>query len=110
MKLVLIPPGEFDMGSTYEEVDRLVEEARQLNSVYPAKTAPSEAPRHRLRITKAGGTRARRKPRSQLRRDATFLKRLAERQYRAAPCQEPPRYARYEPRDGPRGSSMGEFE
>ena len=31
MKLVLIPPGEFDMGSTQEEVERLLAEAKQRN-------------------------------------------------------------------------------
>jgi hypothetical protein len=31
MKLVLIPPGEFDMGSTQEDVDRLLAEAKQSN-------------------------------------------------------------------------------
>ena len=53
MKLVLIPPGEFDMGSTKEEVQRLVEKARGHNA--PASYIDllrSEAPTHRVKITK----------------------------------------------------------
>jgi formylglycine-generating enzyme required for sulfatase activity len=53
VKFMLIPPGEFDMGSTEEEVAKYLEEAR-------AKRLPSwyidhlraEAPKHRVRITK----------------------------------------------------------
>ncbi len=54
MKFVLIPPGEFDMGSTQEEVDRLLGEARQDNlpEQYIQRLA-GEAPRHRVRITRA---------------------------------------------------------
>jgi formylglycine-generating enzyme required for sulfatase activity len=56
MKFVLIPPGEFDMGSTAEEVARLLEEAnadekaKQFMGWYTAKVR-GEAPRHRVRIT-----------------------------------------------------------
>jgi formylglycine-generating enzyme required for sulfatase activity/serine/threonine protein kinase len=53
MKLVLIPPGEFDMGSTQEEVDQLLKEAKEKN--YPQwykDPLPHEAPRHRVRLTK----------------------------------------------------------
>jgi formylglycine-generating enzyme required for sulfatase activity len=53
MKLVLIPPGEFDMGSTQEEVDLLLKEAREEN--YPSwyvEHLPAEAPRHRVRLTR----------------------------------------------------------
>jgi formylglycine-generating enzyme required for sulfatase activity len=54
MKLRLIPPGEFDMGSTQEEVDRLLVEARQNNlSEFEIARLASEAPRHRVRITRA---------------------------------------------------------
>jgi formylglycine-generating enzyme required for sulfatase activity len=52
MKLVLLPPGEFDMGSSPEEIELLLKEAA------PSKVAPppadrlrSEGPRHRVRIT-----------------------------------------------------------
>jgi len=54
MKFVLIPPGEFDMGSTQEEVDRLLGEARQNNLPrWYIDRLPAEAPRHRVRITRA---------------------------------------------------------
>jgi formylglycine-generating enzyme required for sulfatase activity len=52
MKLILIPPGEFDMGSTASEVDRLHEESLQhgYDGVYtPGLRA--EMPKHRVRIT-----------------------------------------------------------
>ena len=53
MKLVLIPPGEFDMGSTEAEVAKLQEEARarSLPDWY-LRGLPIEAPKHRVRITK----------------------------------------------------------
>ena len=53
MKLVLIPPGEFDMGSTPEEIDQLSKEAaqRQIGGTYINQLA-SEGPRHRVRITR----------------------------------------------------------
>ena len=53
MRFVLIPPGEFEMGSTAEEVARLLEEART-QKVEPWYIAgiPHEAPKHRVRITK----------------------------------------------------------
>jgi formylglycine-generating enzyme required for sulfatase activity len=53
MKLMLIPPGEFDMGSSAEQVARLVEEAKAQNA--PSGIIDqlrSEAPKHRVRITK----------------------------------------------------------
>jgi len=54
MKFVLIPPGEFDMGSTQEEVDRLLSEAKQQKrSQWYLDRFPVEAPRHRVRITRA---------------------------------------------------------
>ena len=50
MKLVLIPPGEFDMGSPKE----LVEEERRLHGSdgWYRKHLPGESPQHRVRITK----------------------------------------------------------
>jgi len=54
MKFVLIPPGEFDMGSTREEVDRLLSDARQQKlHPYYISLLPAQAPRHRVRITRA---------------------------------------------------------
>ena len=53
MKLALIPPGEFQMGSTEEEVARLLEEAKRGNAPewYIARLS-GEAPKHRVKITK----------------------------------------------------------
>ena len=51
MKLVLIPPGEFDMGSSKE----LIEEELRLRGDDPTwhvKRMPGEGPQHRVRITK----------------------------------------------------------
>ncbi len=53
MALVLIPPGEFEMGSTVEEVDALVVEAKAANDAWLAKHLPNEAPRRRVRLTTA---------------------------------------------------------
>ena len=49
----VIPPGEFDMGATEEEVARLLQEAkaRKEPAWYIARL-PSEAPKHRVRITR----------------------------------------------------------
>jgi formylglycine-generating enzyme required for sulfatase activity len=47
MPLVLIPPGEFDMGSTPEEVAWLVERNKEKINKWVAET-----PRHRVKITK----------------------------------------------------------
>jgi len=53
MKFVLIPPGEFDMGSTQEEVDRLLSDTRQRDlPQWYRDRLPGEAPRHRVRITR----------------------------------------------------------
>jgi len=50
MKFVLIPPGEFEMGSDYLEVDRVVPQG--WDAVRWPELVRSEAPRHRVRITK----------------------------------------------------------
>jgi formylglycine-generating enzyme required for sulfatase activity len=53
MPLVLIPPGEFDMGSTPEETAWAVDlggKSKEYKSYLDR--APSEAPRHRVRITR----------------------------------------------------------
>ncbi|NUQ62837.1 MAG: SUMF1/EgtB/PvdO family nonheme iron enzyme [Pirellulales bacterium] len=54
VKFVLIPPGEFDMGSTDAEVANLLEEekSKNLGGWYYIHHLPSEAPKHRVRITK----------------------------------------------------------
>lgn len=53
MKFVLIPPGEFEMGSTQEDVDQRLKEAKQKNDPeWYRETIPREAPRHRARLTK----------------------------------------------------------
>jgi formylglycine-generating enzyme required for sulfatase activity/serine/threonine protein kinase len=53
VRFVLIPPGEFDMGSTEAEVAKLLEEAKakKLDKWYIDRL-PAEAPKHRVRITK----------------------------------------------------------
>jgi formylglycine-generating enzyme required for sulfatase activity len=53
MPLVLIPPGEFDMGSTPEEIKWALEEGKKTQE-QPAyfDWVPTEAPRHRVKITK----------------------------------------------------------
>jgi formylglycine-generating enzyme required for sulfatase activity len=53
MKFVLIPPGEFDMGSTEAEVAKLLEQAQATNQPgWYIERLPAEAPKHRVRITK----------------------------------------------------------
>ena len=53
MRFVLIPPGEFDMGSTEAEVARLLEEAKARNQPkWYMERLPFEAPKHRVRIKK----------------------------------------------------------
>jgi formylglycine-generating enzyme required for sulfatase activity len=53
MRFVLIPPGEFDMGSTEAEVAKLVEESKamKLESAHFERLL-AETPKHRVRITK----------------------------------------------------------
>ena len=53
MKFMLIPPGEFDMGSTEAEVAKLLEQAKATKQPqWDIDRLPSEAPKHRVRITK----------------------------------------------------------
>jgi formylglycine-generating enzyme required for sulfatase activity len=53
MRFVLIPPGEFEMGSTSEEVARLVEEGQREKATKAyLNRLPSEAPKHRVTIAK----------------------------------------------------------
>jgi formylglycine-generating enzyme required for sulfatase activity len=54
MRFVLIPPGEFDMGSTQEEVSRLHSEAKQRGwPQWYIDGLPCEAPRQRARFLRA---------------------------------------------------------
>ena len=53
MKLVLIPPGEFDMGSTKEEQEQPIKMIRKHNfGLDSMDFVLSESPRHRVRITR----------------------------------------------------------
>lgn len=52
MKLVLIPPGEFEMGSTKEEIDRLARETKGPPDPSFLEHLSAESPRHRVRITR----------------------------------------------------------
>ena len=53
MKLVLIPPGEFDMGSTPEEIAAAIERGEEEQRVAGLlDRMPSEGPRHRVKISK----------------------------------------------------------
>ncbi len=53
MRFVLIPPGEFDMGSTQAEVAELLEGAKARNEPsWYTRYLPAEAPKHRVRISK----------------------------------------------------------
>ncbi len=53
LRLVLIPPGEFDMGSTAEEVARLLEEGKRQNAPgWYLELVPGEAPQHHVKISK----------------------------------------------------------
>jgi formylglycine-generating enzyme required for sulfatase activity len=53
MKLALIPPGEFEMGSTPEEIAAEIERAKKIKEPqgYLDKV-PAEGPRHHVKITK----------------------------------------------------------
>jgi formylglycine-generating enzyme required for sulfatase activity len=52
MKFVLIPPGEFMMGSTEAERQRALEEAKAANDDGALERIPTEAPQHRVKITR----------------------------------------------------------
>jgi formylglycine-generating enzyme required for sulfatase activity len=54
LTMVLIPPGEFMMGSTEGDIARALNDLRNRRSPEPwwFKAMPSESPRHRVRITK----------------------------------------------------------
>ena len=54
MKLVLIPPGEFEMGSTDEEIARELKEGKQQIPTDKGyfENLPTEAPRHHVKLTK----------------------------------------------------------
>ncbi len=51
LPMVLIPPGEFVMGSSEEERARFVEEAQAANEPLGIDRVPAEGPQHRVRIT-----------------------------------------------------------
>ncbi len=51
LTLVLIPPGEFMMGSTVEEQAKFLKEAEAANDTWVIEQIPSEGPQHRVRIT-----------------------------------------------------------
>lgn len=53
MKLILIPPGEFDMGSSPEEMAWAVQEGKKNNeSPWYFDPIPTEGPRHRVKISR----------------------------------------------------------
>jgi formylglycine-generating enzyme required for sulfatase activity len=52
LAMVLIPPGEFLMGSTAEEQARFSEEAHEAGDQSAVIRIPTEGPKHRVRITR----------------------------------------------------------
>ncbi len=52
LTMVLIPPGEFVMGSPAEERIRFLEEARAAGDRWTVDRIPAEGPQHRVRITR----------------------------------------------------------
>ena len=52
MKFRLIPPGEFMMGSTDREIGDVMAAAKEYGEGFETTFIPTEAPRHRVRITK----------------------------------------------------------
>jgi eukaryotic-like serine/threonine-protein kinase len=52
MTFVLIPPGEFLMGSTEEELARFLEEVTVADDKWAIERFPTERPQHRVRITR----------------------------------------------------------
>ncbi|MHC4406198.1 MAG: protein kinase domain-containing protein, partial [Planctomycetota bacterium] len=81
MKMVLIPPGEFLMGSTAEEQARFLEEAKAAEDKLAVRVIPSEGPQHRVRITKPFGLSGHEVTRGQFRQfvEETGYKTEAER-------------------------------
>jgi formylglycine-generating enzyme required for sulfatase activity len=53
LTMVLIPPGEFVMGSSAEERTPFLEEAKAANDRWAVERIPTEGPQHRVRITRA---------------------------------------------------------
>ena len=55
LTMMLIPPGEFSMGSTAEEQTRFLEEVKGFNpanyQIYESRLSEYESPQHRVRIT-----------------------------------------------------------
>ncbi len=52
LTLVLIPPGEFNMGSTREEIIRFTEESNLIPDIHGATRISKEGPQHLVRITR----------------------------------------------------------
>ncbi len=52
MRLVLIPPGQFEMGATDEEIQLAVSQVGSLGFPWVRPLVRSEGPRHRIRITR----------------------------------------------------------
>lgn len=52
MKFMLVPPGEFDMGSTEEEIKQVLKQSKGPMYAWAAGILSSEAPKHRVRISK----------------------------------------------------------
>lgn len=56
MKFRVIPPGEFLMGSSEEEIAKLLEEAKELKTVERPESfidrIPDEGPQHKVTLTK----------------------------------------------------------
>jgi formylglycine-generating enzyme required for sulfatase activity len=52
MTMVLIPPGEFGMGSTAEEQAHFLDQAEAVNDQRGLDRIPTEGPQHRVRLTR----------------------------------------------------------
>ena len=53
MELVLIPAGEFEMGSSWDEIRTFRKQAKELDLIdWYAKHAPDEGPKHRVKLTR----------------------------------------------------------
>jgi len=55
MKFRVVPPGEFMMGSSKEEIAKLLAEAKQQQSQWSIERIPQEGPRHKVTLTKPFG-------------------------------------------------------